>query len=51
VIAWAHVFEKVNAIDQLHREKPELSVGHKLIQSDEIWMGDSGERTKLLLEA
>jgi hypothetical protein len=44
------VLEKIDAVDELHREEPLLGLREQLVQGHKIGMGDVGERPELLLE-
>ena len=46
----AHVLEEVDAVDQLHREEPLILVREKLVQPDEVRVGDVGEGPELALQ-
>ncbi len=49
---WAGVLDERRAVDdELHREEPMLTIGQQLIQSDQVFVRDVGQRAELALEA
>jgi hypothetical protein len=47
----SNVFEKASSANEFHGKEPEIVVEHQLIKSDEVWMDDSRQGTKLSFEA